>query len=1655
MALSNDLVSQFVKATKDKTDAKKETTVFGTAVEHDGSIYVKLDGSELLTPIATTADVKPGERVTVMIKNHTATLTGNISSPAARTGTVSEIDGRLTDLSDKVSEFDAILADSVTTEELEAERARINELKADNVVINNKLTTAKASIDTLEADNVQIHEKLTAAEGKFESLEAADIDIKNSLTAANATIENLKNTKLDTDVANIRFAKISSLEATDAKVHNLEGTYAAFVVTTTDKFSAIEGNISKLQTDKLDASFADITYAKIGDLNASNAVITNLASTFAQFELTTSDKLNATDASIERLDTEKLSAKDIEGKFANIDFTNIGKAAMEYFYANSGLIENVVVGEQSITGKLVGVTISGDRIEGNTIVAEKLVIKGNDGLYYKLNTDGVKTETEQTDYNSLSGEIIKAKSITATKIAVDDLVAFGATIGGFNITTNAIYSGVKASATNSTRGVYLDKDGQVSFGDSDNFVKYYKDQNGNYKLEISADSLTLGSQNKNIETAINDISQANSNNATDLANYIAATNKELTSLQGQIDGSIMTWFYEYVPTNNNLPASQWTTVDLKNNHLGDLFYDTITGYCYRWQVQNNTYSWNRITDVDVTKALADAAKAQDTADNKRRVFVSTPTTPYDIGDLWVQGTSGEIMRCQTPKTTEQTYAASDWVKASKYTDDTKANAAQAAANTAQADVNAVKTRVSAAETQITQNKEQIDLKASKTEVTETLSGYYTKSQADAAIKVSSDAITQNVSKTYATQTALNNTNTNVTAAQNTANAAKTEINNLKIGGRNLVTGTSSEWTNLNVGNWSGPLYHTANGVKNFTHSYEDYDFKEGEYLTFAIDLKANGKQIAIRVDYANASGSKSNIGNYIQSDNTGRSVIHIPYDDSYDSLKVYIGSDGKVNETIAQQYKCLKVEKGNRATDWTVAPEDVEADITAAQETATNAQNGVNNLLTRVTEAETSISQNSNAISLRATKTEVATAKSEAISTAATDATNKANSAKNSAIATAADDATSKANSAKESAIATASADATNKANNALSSSKTYTDSKIKITSDSITSTVSEVRTIAEAANNFVTNSKNNYGYQYKKTITINGDSSKYYPVLILGGDQNVMREIMVRRSYSDKAPTDWDGHPSVKGISLLLKIKCNFGGWGGANYSWVIHELEEMYGNVFASATRVMDNMGFVIFLRGGGETGALYHIYSDQQLDREYMNGTSVRICYDQELIGWSGGTEDNPTYKWTAPAPRTLTDAIKSEIASKKYIDVATSAQNGVNSLTTRMSSAESKITQTQSDITSLVTRTETVESKFSNYPTTTQMNSAISQSANSITSSVSQTYATKNDLNNLDIGGRNLLPNSEIERATNRYLSIETYDIFADYIGEEVAISFDAMIQENGTSRQIQLYPYQSNGISIAGTFTFTPTTKWQRFEFTTTIKDWSIQDASYTKGAIAFYDWTGENNYAIRRIKLELGNKATDWTPALEDMATTDDVESVQSSVGLAESRLDTAESLIQQLSDSISMIVTDSNGQSLMTQTSDGWTFSTAELQDIVDSTSKNLDSLMNTMGDVNSAVGALQQAVNDLGVLNNYIKIGKYEDEPCIELGQNDNDFKLIITNTRIMFMEGTGVPAYINNQSLYIKNAVVEEELQQGEFVWKVRSNGNLGLVWKGGSS
>ena len=192
--------------------------------------------------------------------------------------------------------------------------------------------------------------------------------------------------------------------------------------------------------------------------------------------------------------------------------------------------------------------------------------------------------------------------------------------------------------------------------------------------------------------------------------------KKIGELQNQVDGAIETWFYDGVPTLENAPAISWKTDKDKEIHLGDLYYDNKTGKAYRFAKDSNTYKWTIITDTDIAKALSDARMAQETANGKMKVFSVQPTTPYQVGDIWVNATypsdgstyKNEVLRCQTNKAAGSQFAIGDWIKASKYTDDTVANAAKKTAEDAQKAAQTAQTDIKNLGKTVTDNKKEFD-----------------------------------------------------------------------------------------------------------------------------------------------------------------------------------------------------------------------------------------------------------------------------------------------------------------------------------------------------------------------------------------------------------------------------------------------------------------------------------------------------------------------------------------------------------------------------------------------------------------------------------------------------------------------------------------------------------------------------------------------------------------------------------------------------------------------------------------------------------------------------------------------------------------------------------------------------------------------------------
>lgn len=227
----------------------------------------------------------------------------------------------------------------------------------------------------------------------------------------------------------------------------------------------------------------------------------------------------------------------------------------------------------------------------------------------------------------------------------------GMTVDGDVIARILTATGVNADWINTGTIKAIDKDGNTTF---------LVDVTAG-RVVINADSLQI--KGKDVNAIAKEKAEAEVNNF--ISNKYTT---DINNLQSQIDGQIETFFYDYEPTLQNIPASEWTTNEERKKHEGDLFYWKSKGYAYRFMQDGATWKWQLVQDTDITLALAAAEKAQDTADHKRRVFVVQPEPPYDIGDLWTQGSNGDLMRCKVARASGS-YSASDWEKASKYTDD--------------------------------------------------------------------------------------------------------------------------------------------------------------------------------------------------------------------------------------------------------------------------------------------------------------------------------------------------------------------------------------------------------------------------------------------------------------------------------------------------------------------------------------------------------------------------------------------------------------------------------------------------------------------------------------------------------------------------------------------------------------------------------------------------------------------------------------------------------------------------------------------------------------------------------------------------------------------------------------------------------------------------
>ena len=394
MELSKELIKSFAKITNDKSSEKKDSFVYGTARKSGTNLYVKFDGSDIYTPVSSVVDVENENRVMVMIKNHQATITSNITSPAVNNTNFSDFKGS-------------------TVQELNLSKANIVELSG-NLANYQKVVTQDLSAQSGRID------VLSGNFANYQEIVAKD------LTAQSGRIDTLSG-----DLANYKEIVTQDLSAQMGNITKLYGDFADYKRIIADDLSAQTARIDTLSGDL--ANYKNIVTQ---DLTAQTGRIDTLSGDYADFKTLTAQEIAATNARIDNINAGTVTTEYLEANYASIDLANVETASVGELLARTGVLTDMTVVNGYVTGQLNGVRINADVITAGTLSVDRLLVTGEDSIVYQINvaSSGLSmTELADEKYQKyLNGTDIVAASITGDRIA-------GNTITGNHIIANSIH----------------------------------------------------------------------------------------------------------------------------------------------------------------------------------------------------------------------------------------------------------------------------------------------------------------------------------------------------------------------------------------------------------------------------------------------------------------------------------------------------------------------------------------------------------------------------------------------------------------------------------------------------------------------------------------------------------------------------------------------------------------------------------------------------------------------------------------------------------------------------------------------------------------------------------------------------------------------------------------------------------------------------------------------------------------------------------------------------------------------------------------------------------------------------------------------------------------------------------------------------------------
>ena len=1372
-------------------------------------------------------------------------------------------------------------------------------------------TANEALITTQSTANTALQKANTAqstADGALASASSAQASIKtiqDDVATSQAEIEALA-TSLETvsNTMTADYARKTDVSETTAQLQSQISQNAAQIQTTVTKITEVDETVGKAAQDAQAAAEEAQRLAGLAQTQADTA---------------TADAAKA--------QTAANTAKQAADK-AQEDATKANQAAVDADAKAVKAAQDLATAQQNLTNVTNRVGATEEEIEA----AKAEVIKAQNAAN-QANTDAqnaaqaaqaaqstadtAKTNAAnaQTAANNAAANAANAQS-TANQ-AVADAEAAQQTANEAKQAASAAQSTANQAVSDAAKAQIAAQNAQKAADDADEKLEQAKIDLAAAQENLTSVTNRVGATEEEIEQAKIDLAAAqkaadDAQDDADAAKLAAqeAANKAQTA-QNTADQAVQ----------NALTAQQTANTAKDNAATAQNKANEAAGAAATAQ-QTATAAQNK-----ANQAASDLAKAeQNLADVTSRVGATeeeieaaqqaVAVAKKAADDAQADATAAQNAADQAAQDAANAQTTAD--QAQQAADDAQdaADKAQKAADDAQDAADALAIRVTNAETAITQNADLIKLAATKTEVATTLGGYYTKTQADAAMQVKAESILSTVSSTYQTKSAMSSYPT--TTQMNSAISQKADEINLSV------------QTSINKTVKEVKRYYTSGGGVVVLPETAPAPTMDGDILpyvpltpgvTYTV-LYDDTPYVCTAISLSEAMVGAVGIGNLstFNGEDTGEPFVIVISPIETTELSILLPLTGVSPQTVSiikgvattpekpttyppsGEWSEIEPSSGNIVSvlctvyvDGTFSYSELSTNTAGgiADDALMSANKANSDILAGMTSANETFTNIYSELSILEGSIGTKVSSSE-FNSYKTTVTNNINAAVNSAkeyvdgeidsvvadVSTLQDTVASHTTSLSgiTSRVQSTENSITSINGSITSITNRVTAAEQKITSDAIISTVSGTyatktalaSTEAKAADakTFTDNAKNNYGYQYKYTITANGDANLYYPLILRGGNQNVNREIFVYRGYNDKAPAEWGGHSTTKGISLTLKIEANYGGWGGATYSWYIKELAELYGNVFAGAQTILSGMGFAIMLRGGGTTGATYYIYSDQPLEVNHATGVSPNFYYNSDQFLYN----NDSTYKWNAPAPISYTDTVAKNIEAKKFTDAQTVQLNSV--IEQKEDSILLQVAQTYATSSALTTLSATVGGIEGRVSSAEGNISTLTQTATGLTARLDS-----------GVGGRNLVAGTSIDtvysgnKGTATYKDVWTGKTIDIPTGTEYVVSFDAKAD---AAQGIYCFFYSPNttltgksstghsSTSADGNCVVGITTEWKRYW----VK-WTQTAATAIKNVIVGRTYSTSNVY-IRAVKFEAGNVPSAWSPAYapEDAAKT-------------------------------------------------------------------------------------------------------------------------------------------------------------------------------------